>query len=164
LVGAFDAPLGLLSVTAFPCAEFLEGFLAVKVELAAQLSKSGLPVSGTITLTTAPFDCADGTVTTGPLTLTPLAQSHDVDYWAEGQSGPDGCSTWEELGTYQLNGGLRDPFNVWDFFDVPTGAWPNLSRNKSVTIADITAVNGSITTGDVSNVVTQFGHNCVAAP
>jgi len=115
-----------------------------------QLDKAGASGSGTITAThdfTAPFDCVDGTQTTEPLTMTPLSQDHDLDYWATGLQGPDGCSTWEELGASQTYGGLRDPFNFWDFFDVPTGAWPNLQRDKAVQI------------GDISAVVARFGAN-----
>jgi hypothetical protein len=62
--------------------------------------------------------------------MTPLLQSHDQD--------GDGCTDWEELGSTQATGGLRDPFNVWDFFDVPTG--PSLQRDKVVNVADISAV------------------------
>lgn len=135
LVGEFDGATGELTVPVVPCAEFVSGLMAIKVDLAVQIDKGGGPASGStilITDTTAPLDCAAGTQTTGPLTLTPLAQSHDEDQ--------DGCTDWEELGDNEVAGGLRDPFNFWDFYDVPTGTWPNLARNASVSALDFFAV------------------------
>jgi hypothetical protein len=49
-----------------------------------------------------------------------LGLSHDEDIWGDptlGEVAPDGCTTAQELGTNQVAGGLRDPFNWWDFFD-----------------------------------------------
>jgi hypothetical protein len=45
---------------------------------------------------------------------------------------------WEELGVAQGSGGLRDSFNFWDFYDVPTGS--PLARDKVVGSADIGGV------------------------
>jgi hypothetical protein len=105
----------------------IPGAYAEQVDITVQLDKTSGQASGTFIITedyAEPFDCADGDQTVGALTLTPLAQSHDLDYWGGGMTGPDGCSTWEELDTNQNVGGLRDPFNFWDFFDVwaPSGS------------------------------------------
>ena len=222
LLADFSTSTGQLAASVLECTEFAPGVVALSIELSTQLDKAGGPAFGTITVTedwAAPFDCADGTVTTGPLTLTPLAQSHDIDIWGAG-SGPDGCSTWEELGTNRGLGGLRDPFNFWDYFDVPTGG--GLQRDKAVSGSDIAAINqrfgsndatpgtfyrtsdplstpnaavlpsgarqnyhpaydrggtipggniwnilpadGSISGGDISAAVNQFGNTCIAAP
>jgi hypothetical protein len=47
----------------------------------------------------------------------------------------DGCADGEELGTQALLGGRREPTNPYDFFDVPAP-----TKNKSVTIADISGI------------------------
>jgi hypothetical protein len=51
----------------------------------------------------------------------------------------DGCSDQEENGPTVGLGGLRDPYNRWDFRDVPTGTFPNLTRNRAVAAPDINA-------------------------
>lgn len=50
----------------------------------------------------------------------------------------DGCSNGEEFGSAASSGGLRNPLNFWDFFDVP--AAPTYQRDKAITVADITSV------------------------
>jgi hypothetical protein len=113
----------------------LFGLVGTKITLSIPLSKTGGPTTGSVALLedfTDPRDCVSGSVTTGPLTFTPLAQSHDEDL--------DGCADWEELGTVQTAGGLRDPFNYWDFFDVPVGTWPALTRDKAVSSLDTFAI------------------------
>jgi hypothetical protein len=90
-----------------------------------QLDKAGNG-SGSIVVTTdtaAPFDCAAGagtTTTTGPLTLTPLDQDHNEDGGVVHDDNVpfDRCTDYKELGDNALLGGLRDPFNPYDFFDV----------------------------------------------
>ncbi len=134
LAGELDEVTGEFSMPLMDCVDFF-GVVAVDVTMSVQLDKGGGPASGTVTVTedfTAPLDCADGTQSSGPLTLTPLAQSHDEDL--------DGCTDWEELGDNEMAGGLRDPFNFWDFYDVPTGTWPNLARDGAVTAQDLFAV------------------------
>jgi hypothetical protein len=49
----------------------------------------------------------------------------------------DGCTDGAELGPDQVQGGLRDPLNFWDFYDTPD---INNFRDKAVTIGDITRV------------------------
>jgi subtilisin-like proprotein convertase family protein len=62
----------------------------------------------------------------------------------------DGCTDTAENQTApgsEVSGGRRDPQNVWDFYDVPTGAGP--ARDGSVSGGDIFAVIGRFgTTGD----------------
>lgn len=147
--GALDQSTGTLDVPFMQCTEILSGIVAAKVELSASLDKAGGPAQGFSAVTvdmSSPLDCANGIQTTGPLTLTPLAQSHDEDIWGAGPNdkGPDGCSDWEELGTSQVAGGLRDPFNFWDFYDVPTA--PSYTRDKAVSAADFFAVLGRFNT------------------
>jgi hypothetical protein len=50
----------------------------------------------------------------------------------------DGCLDIEELGMNPALGGLRNPHDPWDFYDVPAG--PSLLRDDRVTILDVTAV------------------------
>ncbi len=132
-VAHLEAATGLVTADVWPCTEALPGVYAFRAALILQLDKAASG-TGSIVITedtTAPFDCADGMQVTGPVTLTPLAQSHDQDL--------DLCSDWEELGTAQAQGGLRDPFNFWDFMSVPTGS--PLTRNALVDTADIVAIS-----------------------
>jgi hypothetical protein len=46
----------------------------------------------------------------------------------------------QETAVLASAGGLRDPHNFWDFFDVPAG--PSLLRDGSISAADIFAVLG----------------------
>jgi hypothetical protein len=50
----------------------------------------------------------------------------------------DGCTDAQETGSDEREGGLRDPHNFWDFFDVPTGA--SMTRDGSISASDIFAV------------------------
>ncbi len=142
LFGSLNPSTGVVTTNTFACTEIFPGAMAVKVDFVMPLSKTGGAVSGSTVLltdTVPPFDCASGVTTNGPLTLTPLVQSHDHDL--------DGCADWEELGSAQASGGLRDPFNFWDFYDVPTGS--PLARNKAVAAPDFFQVVGRFgTTGD----------------
>jgi hypothetical protein len=102
---------------------------AWSITMTAQLAKNGGQTSGTVSVvqdTTPEISCASGTATTGALTLTPLLQSNDTD--------GDGCPDYKELGSNQLQGGLRDPFNPWDYMDA--------SNNGTVGINDIVLVVG----------------------
>ncbi len=59
----------------------------------------------------------------------------------------DGCTDAQEIGLNPVAGGLRDPHNFWDFYDVPTGA--GLTRDGAVSGPDIFAVIGRFnTSGD----------------
>ena len=49
----------------------------------------------------------------------------------------DGSSNLHERSFSALTGGLRDPENVWDFFDTPG---PGNARDGSITAADIARV------------------------
>lgn len=52
----------------------------------------------------------------------------------------DGCADGEELGSNVQLGGQRNPLNLWDFMDVPTGS--PLQRDRVVSVADILAIQG----------------------
>jgi hypothetical protein len=98
--------------------------------------------TGTVSLhTPANNDCpgAGTTVLTGTIEIAPQGTDSDLD----------GCRDDQELRTNRGIGGLRDPFNRWDFMDVPTGT--NLLRDRSVSGADISAV------------VARFGSNDATA-
>ena len=138
LIGNLDEATGELTVPVFGCSEFFPGTKALSMEIVVSLDKGGGPASGSITVvtdTTAPFDCVDGIQFTGPLTYTPLALDHDEDQ--------DGCTDWEELGTNELLGGRRDPFNFWDFYDTERVWSP-----KSVGFLDLNALLQRFNTTD----------------
>jgi uncharacterized repeat protein (TIGR01451 family) len=81
----------------------------------------------TATPTQAP--AATNTATPSP-TTTPTAPPADSD--------SDGCFDSLEDGDDKAQGGQRDPFSFWDFFDVPSGT--PLERDRVVTTADIAAI------------------------
>ena len=106
LVGSFSQSTGAVLLPFLACTEVFPGFFAVSITLDIQLDKAGGPATGSVVVTedfTAPFDCADGTQSTGPLTMTPLALDHDED--------GDGCSDWDELDPASAG---SDPFNPFD--------------------------------------------------
>jgi hypothetical protein len=129
---SFDPDTGVLTSQTMACTVFIPDALAASVDTTIQLDKGGGPGSGSSTLTVDtedPFDCVDGETSVGILTLTLLPQSHDEDQ--------DGCTDWEELGESETAGGLRDPFNFWDFFDTPDG---NNVRDRALVSTDISRV------------------------
>jgi hypothetical protein len=66
---------------------------------------------------TSPLDCDDGEVSSQPFTkLNNLSLDHDGDIDDEGEL-PDSCPSWKELSLNQAQGGMRDPFNPWDFMN-----------------------------------------------
>lgn len=153
-----------------------------------------------------------------PVQMTTLAYEAGIEPRYRHDSDGDGCSDFIELGSQSPNsGGKRDPYNSWDFYDVPTGT--GLTRDHSVSGADTAAIvqrfgsndatsgafdrysgastrpnapvmppgtranyhpafdtggpmlpggnlwnfkppDGSISGGDISRSVFQFGHNC----
>ncbi len=54
----------------------------------------------------------------------------------------DGCLDVMETSIFPQQGGLRSHTNFWDFYDVPTGVFPALARNKAVSAPDFFAVLG----------------------
>lgn len=64
------------------------------------------------------------------------ASSQDTDF--------DGCTDQQEIFVNPALGGMRNPNNFWDFFDVPNG---NNQRDQVVSI------------GDILLVITRFGTN-----
>lgn len=135
---------GHLTTAIIPCLYFdtLSPPTALRITLSATLSKAGTSVSGTVAVlqnstSSAPvIYCADGSTTTSPLTLTPLPQTHDEDL--------DGCPDWAELGPDQTAGGLRDPFNMWDYFNP--------------------ANTGIVLSGDITLEVNHYGHTDSEGP
>ena len=145
LVSQLDQGTGELSVTFLGCTEFIEGFYALTISQTVQLDKAGGPASGTLTVTedfTAPFDCADGTQSTGPVTLTPLAQDHDED--------GDGCSDWDELDP----AGGSDPFNPFDCGAVGGIAELPEVAGTPLEAADSSGPNAGVLAGVAAVVVT----------
>jgi hypothetical protein len=61
-----------------------------------------------------------------------IANSVDVD------DDNDGCLDTEELGPNPALGGMRNPHDPWDLYDVPAG--PTMTRDDRVTIWDISGV------------------------
>jgi hypothetical protein len=60
----------------------------------------------------------------------------------------DGCRDIDELRTAagsQMGGGRRNPLFFWDFFDTPTGVYPQFQKDRAIAAAD------------VFSVVTRFG-------
>jgi hypothetical protein len=56
----------------------------------------------------------------------------------------DGCNNLHERGFEALSGGLRDPDNVWDFFDTPGAG---------------NARDGAVTAADLARIVQRFGRS-----
>jgi hypothetical protein len=176
-----------------PCREIIPGVIAASAGAGLQIEKGSAVSSGATVLgedSLAPFDCLAGpgtTTTTGPVTFTPLASNHNEDS-AESLSVlgvADPCTDYQELGSAANQGGLRDPFNPYDFYDV--------NADEVVTIQDMQIVgmafgqstgpnyhpskdrgallgpnswnregpDGFITIpGDILVVASQFGHTC----
>jgi hypothetical protein len=89
------------------------GFSAVAAKTSGLASGSA-----EVTLdSTSPLDCDDGEVSSQPFTkLNNLSLDHDGDIDDEGEL-PDSCPSWKELSLNQAQGGMRDPFNPWDFMN-----------------------------------------------
>jgi hypothetical protein len=176
-----------------PCYQFLPETPAGGISIGIQLAKGGGPASGSFVVTTdelSPYNCLPGagtTATSGDLTFTPLASSHNEDT-AESLSvigHPDPCTDFEELGATAALGGLRDPFNPYDFFD-PNGdgvitnaeilqvaaafgptSDPTVDRGPQLgpNVWNRSAPDGNVSVGDdILAIAGQFGHNCTAAP
>lgn len=106
---------GVLTLSVLDCTDIL-GIEGMAMSLAIPLSKQGSAVSGQfLSLTedaSSPYDCQNGTTTTGSASFVPLSDSTDTD--------GDNCPDYKELGTDPGHGGVRDPFNPYDFPDVYT--------------------------------------------
>lgn len=82
--------------------------------------------------------------------------------WAEQGAGfdtdRDTCSDSRELSDAASTGGLRDPFNHWDFRTVPTGLPP--TRDRSVVTNDVTATVARFGATDAggSALVNRYSH------
>jgi len=77
----------------------------------------------------------------------------------------DGCVDKREAGANPNQGGGRDPFNHWDFFDAPTP--PGFTRDKAITIGDIGAVVarfGAVRPGGAPDKATALGEDLSPVP
>ncbi len=95
------------------------------------------------TPTPTPTNTSTPTITP---TATPKNQSGDTDgdtviNSVDPDDDNDGCTDVQETGLVLGLGGLRDPHNFWDFFDVWTGA-PSWVRNKAIAAPDFFGVLG----------------------
>jgi hypothetical protein len=113
-----DMSGGVLKFPIYDC------FLGTEIDLEMHFYKSGSPTGGirVIEDTSNPIDCNE----TGTLTpfnnFSTLSLSTDTD--------GDNCADYNELGPNQLLGGLRDPFNKYDFPDFnPTSPYSNKQIN-----------------------------------
>lgn len=137
----------LVSLTASaafnPCLTYINGFLYIKVSSTITVSKPNAnPDLGTFRVQVyTDSDCSGPVLTTlgandgSNVQMTTIANT-DTD--------GDGCTDYQELGSNQALGGLRDSFNKWDFYDVPTA----LPRNKSIDLFN-----------DIFGVAKRFGAN-----
>ena len=126
VAGTYDGATGAISLTAFDCVRL--GVLGVDVHVSIQLDKADGPSTGTSTIIIdgeEPLDCAEEPAI-GSVTLTPIAdwETHDED--------GDGCPDRRELGDEEAAGGLRDPFNPYDYM--------NPTRDGENRVDDILAV------------------------
>ncbi len=101
--------------------QYGHGRLDAAAAVAAALASPPTP-----TPTATPTDTPTAALTPTP-TATPTAEP-GID------SDSDGCTDAQELGPDPSLGGLRDPSNLWDFFDTPDLA---SSRDKDITGADL---------------------------
>jgi hypothetical protein len=94
------------------CTEFWPGVLAVEIDFEVQLVKSGDSSGSVIFIADSepPLNCDDGAQVEGSLSLTLPVGDKDED--------DDGCNDWAELGANEAQGGKREPFNPYDFYDV----------------------------------------------
>lgn len=176
-----------------PCTNFFDLF-AVGATMSVSLDKAGGSAWGAATMiedTSSPLDCGNGEQTTGPLVLQPLADNHNEDS-AESQAvlgHPDPCTDKEELGTDEMEGGLRDPFNPYDFFDVngdryidlwndilgviarhtASGGEYNIAYDRGPSVGpnkwNMTAPDGNIDQfNDILGVISQYQHDCRPLP
>jgi hypothetical protein len=98
-----------------------------------------------------PTDTATSTATLTPtatLTIMPTETttptSTDTPHPSSVDSDGDGCSDEEELGSNPALGGQRDRYNPYDFFDTPV-------------------LDGSISVGDIAQLVARFGYSTGSA-
>ena len=132
LLGVVSQTTGDVSLAFDLCVQLeVEGVpTGLSVLLGGVATKSGwseAPDSGSVTLNLDqdgdPSDCDTVGSTEISNTFTPanLPLNHNADIDDSGTVAPDSCTTWEELGTDPLKGGLRDPWNAYDMYDIASG-------------------------------------------
>lgn len=127
LSGVFDSGSGELEVVGCSRDDEHDASLGAVYAEYAQDARTGL---GHADLWTGqPDGCAGSPVGLTAYANTPLLSARQSESLTH-DSDRDGCSDLKELGDSVLAGGLRDPFNPWDFFD-PTGATGQPDRSVS---------------------------------
>jgi hypothetical protein len=99
----------------------------------------------TATPTSTPKATSTPTATT---TTTPLP-STDTD--------ADGCADVEEQGDNPSAGGMRDPLDPYDFFDVPVPAGPGTGANGRLILSPASVRNKAVSLADVGVVLEYVG-------
>jgi hypothetical protein len=107
----------------------------VKVQLTTQLKNDAMLPGNVhldfylndLTCTTTPTSSSDVAFT--PTNLADNSDSDIDDPNIAGTNGPDGCTTSQELGTDEMLGGNRDPWNPWDFYDVNGDKYVDLAND-----------------------------------
>jgi N-acetylneuraminic acid mutarotase len=94
------------------------------------------------------FDCRTGMADTDGDALGNVCDIDDDD---------DGCSDFEEQAGNQSLGGLRDPLDRWDFFDVPAPAGPALGADGKPILTPASARNTVVTLQDVGVILAYVG-------
>ncbi len=100
------------------------------------------PPTATPTFTNTPTPTRTPTPTVTPKQPDGDTDGDTIPNGSDDDDDGDGCTDVQEAGSNQFAGGLRNPHNYWDLYNVPTGMWPNVSQDKAVTIADFFAVLG----------------------
>jgi hypothetical protein len=85
-----------------------------------------------------PLICDEPPEISDPLSLTTHNMLHDSDIDETGAIDGDGCTSWDELGTVPGDGGQRDPWNAYDYF--------NPQKDGQNRVADILMVVGQFGT------------------
>jgi hypothetical protein len=81
-------------------------------------------------------DCLAGTPDGFPIFEGTIDLAETAPKGADWDTDLDGCTDKQELGNIKGLGGLRDPYNRWDFMDM----WVNKARDRRVNIIDIGAL------------------------
>ncbi|MEX1253084.1 MAG: flexitail domain-containing putative surface protein [Dehalococcoidia bacterium] len=132
------------TITISGCFQGVDGVLGPTVYTSATFSVHTGVGTADIFIGQTPANCKAGTPVGAPLvgTLQAVEQFSKTGATAPNQwdSDLDGCTDKQELRNGSPTGGLRDPYNEWDFMDQYTGA--PLAKDRIVAVGDIGAVVG----------------------
>lgn len=116
VIGSFNSSTGHLTAEILGCTPAVPGLAAISARIDIPVNKVVTTgVSGNFlyirTDTTSPstLNCNDGSEAAGSLSFTPRTATHDTD--------GDLCPDYKELGDSGSAGGVRDPFNPFDYFN-----------------------------------------------